>query len=741
MFYGWLEAIDFGVNGFIYILLYYIAASLIFNRKNEKVLISGIFIIIYVYTIMLYSIESSSDIWAFPNLYKFEVGLLNGMFFIPFIVFCFAADLISFLVRKYIKGKETPKKKHKAPIVITILVILSIAFQFIFIAFLDWWGTSGKYEAVVNKAIQYEKNDDFEKEIDILKEEQYNEQVRERVRYLYDKKLEELYNEGKYKECIELTRLLEENFDYKSTDNFYRSLKPGYGNFAINSYARLYEAALKEDDTKEMVRLRRDILKTEREDYLKEHHGISFDNLTNYDFIKYAEVGDVVTLGKYYLEPLSETKQKRDVKWVVYEVSEDELFLASTKSLEAYTLRHDDKYYNSSNLKTYLNTEFLHNLFDENEIGLIKKDSNQDYISIPSTSNIKVIMENNPNKWNNLKTDYLGAMNISWFTLLRNENRDNEFVVTKYDEETYTFNQYVDKLEKEYQMAILPVVKISKSEIDSFEKKEKNDREEKKSKIASELKKKIEEKKTIKEHAADEMIDNIDTISFGKRAGKSYSGKASYKKAKEINDESLSNDEYYEWIILERDEDKALLLSKNVIYSGHYKEYFANSEDEKSKVSWENSDVRFFMNREFLNELFDDYEKEVIIDTEIPVTKNPRFGTYYGEATKDKIFALSVEECLKYFTNGDYELNDENEEIKKLAAGWDEEAKNRYLNLLYHYEKENENLERARFWLRDLGEQFWNACFVDSNGAINTRGEYVANGKMGYRPAMWVKLK
>lgn len=63
------------------------------------------------------------------------------------------------------------------------------------------------------------------------------------------------------------------------------------------------------------------------------------------------------------------------------------------------------------------------------------------------------------------------------------------------------------------------------------------------------------------------------------------------------------------------------------------------------------------------------------------------------------------------------------------------------MRLFSEYKGEKANLDNARFWLRDLGEQFWNACYVDYNGAINIRGEYVTSGKIGYRPAIWVKIK
>lgn len=110
MFYGWAEATEFGVNGLYFILLYYIVASLLFNRKNDKILISGILIIVYIYTIMLYSLSDTSYLWDYSSIYRVLFGMLNGVLYIPFLIFCFAVDSTSFIIRK-IKERKLSKEK------------------------------------------------------------------------------------------------------------------------------------------------------------------------------------------------------------------------------------------------------------------------------------------------------------------------------------------------------------------------------------------------------------------------------------------------------------------------------------------------------------------------------------------------------------------------------------------------------------------------------------------------------
>ena len=798
MFYGWSEAIDLGVKGLVFILLYYIAALFIFNRKNDKVLISGILIIIYVYTIMLYSLNDTSYLWDYSSIYRVGFGLLNGLLFIPFLVFCFAVDLVSFLVRKYIKRKEKvineeEKKKNSEEIlneeksdvdkknlkktkkwfnksvIVTVLVVLSIVFQFIFMAILDWWGTSGKYQAKVNEAIKYEKAYDFKSEIEKLKEEKYSDEVRERVRYLYDEKLEELFNEGKYEECIELTSLLSENFGYDYDYDFCHSVKPGWGNPSRKSFVKLYEEASNSNDKERMLKIKKRMIKNDSESYWENYYNVSFDNLTKYDYMKYAEVGDIVTLGKYYVRALSDTKNKEDVSWIVYKIDDDKMYLMASYALEDYVLKVDDKNYKNSKLREYLNDEFFHEIFREHEIELIERDENSDYISIPDRKVIDLIKENRNNSNSSLRSEYLNELSQGLSILLRDSNYiDNQYVIwaCDNDETIHSFDEYFigEKINFEYDVLILPTIIINKKKIDDYIVKDEKFKNEKVKYVSQKLKQQIVDKKTIKEYSANETVGNFDTVLFGKKSGKRFykkgitvpygiksleeveefkanEKKKRKKEAQEYKAKTFANDEYFEWIILEKDENKALLLSKDIISVSKYQEYSIDSDYEQKKITWENSEVRRELNSWFINKLFGEYEKDIIIDTPIKESKNPRFGTINESDTKDKIFILSVEDCLKYFTDVDYELNDNNIEIKKLIASFDKETKKYFLELFYEYEREKYDTETARYWLRDLGEQFWNACFVDSNGAINTRGEYVANGKMGYRPAMWVKLK
>ncbi|MCI9678182.1 MAG: hypothetical protein HFF77_04290 [Oscillospiraceae bacterium] len=69
-----------------------------------------------------------------------------------------------------------------------------------------------------------------------------------------------------------------------------------------------------------------------------------------------------------------------------------------------------------------------------------------------------------------------------------------------------------------------------------------------------------------------------------------------------------------EWRVLEVNEEdnKVLLLCNEIIDGRPYN-------DEKVDVTWENCDLRSWLNQDFYDEAFNDSEKAIISDTEIPV--------------------------------------------------------------------------------------------------------------------------
>lgn len=112
-------------------------------------------------------------------------------------------------------------------------------------------------------------------------------------------------------------------------------------------------------------------------------------------------------------------------------------------------------------------------------------------------------------------------------------------------------------------------------------------------------------------------------------------------------DNDLTNGkEDIEWIVLDKKDDKALLISK---YSLDCKQYNTYQVD----VTWEECTLRHWLNEDFFNNTFTSLEQDIIAKTEIVNTDNVNYGTKGGNNTLDKVFLLSLDEAEKYFPSDD----------------------------------------------------------------------------------------
>ncbi len=97
------------------------------------------------------------------------------------------------------------------------------------------------------------------------------------------------------------------------------------------------------------------------------------------------------------------------------------------------------------------------------------------------------------------------------------------------------------------------------------------------------------------------------------------------------------------WRVLKVLGNKVLLLSE---YALDVKPYHEKNEN----VTWQDSDIRQWLNEDFLYEVFGNPEDQLVdrvCATKLKNKKNVRYGTYAGETTRDKIFLLSWEETFK----------------------------------------------------------------------------------------------
>ena len=185
-----------------------------------------------------------------------------------------------------------------------------------------------------------------------------------------------------------------------------------------------------------------------------------------------------------------------------------------------------------------------------------------------------------------------------------------------------------------------------------------------------------------------------------------------------------------EWMILDIDGDKALLITAKVV------DYVKNT-DSKT-VLWSKCAVRTWMNDTFYKGAFSSADRKAILTTQVHTPENP----YYlrgGCDTKDRLFSLSMEEVIQYFeTRG--KIGDEFITITDPRALT--EATPAALQKALKQGDCTAFDTHLSWLLRDTGDTY---CMADvfiygtdpDDAMLNYMGDYMWDG---VRPAMWVKL-
>lgn len=186
-----------------------------------------------------------------------------------------------------------------------------------------------------------------------------------------------------------------------------------------------------------------------------------------------------------------------------------------------------------------------------------------------------------------------------------------------------------------------------------------------------------------------------DTIKFG-----------AYYQNKEVK-------EPIEWIVLAEKVEKMLVVSKKILDAHPYHGQDIN-------ITWEECDLRKWLNTEFINEAFSDEEQQRIIKTKVANYEQTLFGQNETKITIDKVFVLSSTEFNDYCDEKD----------KRKAIGSIYAVENHF--------KANSKFE-GTYWLRDQAFKYNKAVIVEKNGDLNRMGINVDHQEIGVRVAMWIK--
>ena len=168
------------------------------------------------------------------------------------------------------------------------------------------------------------------------------------------------------------------------------------------------------------------------------------------------------------------------------------------------------------------------------------------------------------------------------------------------------------------------------------------------------------------------------------------------------------------WLVLEKQEDRVLLISQYTLDCKLYNEVYEDT-------TWENCTLRKWLNKEFLDTAFDKEQRKQVAETKLKNTDNSKYDTYGGKDTVDKVFLLSIDEAEKYFSSDDAR-----------KCGLTEYAKSIWKPFEADY---------CCWMLRSPGNYQDNAACVNHNGVVNTDGDDLVYERDAVRPAIWVNIK
>lgn len=194
------------------------------------------------------------------------------------------------------------------------------------------------------------------------------------------------------------------------------------------------------------------------------------------------------------------------------------------------------------------------------------------------------------------------------------------------------------------------------------------------------------------------------------------------------------NDEEIEWRILAKENGKALVITEKIIECKPY-------DDAGSNVTWSSCSLRDWLNDEFIQLSFDDFEKSLIQTSLVVTEDDEKYDTIGGEDTNDKLFLLSEKEANKYLSSAEERICQGTEKAIENGLSVDEEN----------------NDAKGPWWLRSPGKYQDDAMFVFSNGYVGEYELYIeVNGNpqrlickgissdidtYGVRPAMWIEVE
>ena len=189
-----------------------------------------------------------------------------------------------------------------------------------------------------------------------------------------------------------------------------------------------------------------------------------------------------------------------------------------------------------------------------------------------------------------------------------------------------------------------------------------------------------------------------------------------YFGAYEQDNKESTGKEDIEWLVLDKQEDKMLVISRYGLDCQRF-------HNERAAVTWETCSLRGWLNGEFYETAFIPEEKNVIGTSLVTAEANMRYYTPAGNDTTDHVFLLSIDEANRYF------LDDFDREIVGTPYCCEQGA------------YKDPDYGTCMWWLRSRGFDSSQAVYVNTDGGVIYSGDFVHFVRNAVRPAMWINLK
>ncbi len=143
---------------------------------------------------------------------------------------------------------------------------------------------------------------------------------------------------------------------------------------------------------------------------------------------------------------------------------------------------------------------------------------------------------------------------------------------------------------------------------------------------------------------------------------------------------------------------------------------------EYQEITWEECDLRKWLNDDFVYRAFSDREYDMIKDTHVKNEDNPESHIPGGNDTVDRVFLLSIAEARRYFKDNAARIMKPTDYA--VARGIQCDSKT----------------GGSPWWLRSPGENVDYAAHMYTDGEIAIEGSYVPVRGCGVRPAIWITV-